>query len=103
MAGFFFVALGRERSYFVLMIYQPGPNILSMMNAEKVLGVECMPCGHRAVFTPRQLIAHSNVAEMEGLERSVRRMRCALCGLKSATGTQMTAAESEGWLAAARR
>ncbi|UOK71744.1 hypothetical protein [Ancylobacter polymorphus] len=85
------------------MIYQPGPNILSMMRDEKVLGVECKPCWHRSVFTARQLIDHSAVGEMEGLERSVRRMRCALCGLKSADGTQLAADAVEGWLAAARR
>lgn len=85
------------------MIYQPGPNILSMMREEKVLGVECKPCGHRAVFTPRQLISHSMVGEMEGLARSVRKMRCAMCGMKSAEGTQLAGDAIEGWMAAARR
>ena len=85
------------------MIYQPGPNILAMRNADKVLGVERASCRHRAVFTARQLIDHSNVGEMAGLDYMARRMRCARCGHNGAVGTQVPLGKEDAWLAEAGR
>jgi len=83
------------------MIYQPGPTILGMRNGGKVLGVECRKCRHRVVFTDRELIEHSNVGEMAGIDYMARRMRCALCGKKSPTWTQIPKTERDLWLAEA--
>ena len=85
------------------MIYQPGPNIYRMMHSNHVLGVECVSCRHRAVFTARQLIDHSNVGEMAGLEQMASRMRCAWCGHKGAVGTQVPLGKEDAWLAEAGR
>lgn len=85
------------------MIYQPGPTIYGLMRADNVLGVECASCRHRAVFTARQLIDHSNVGEMAGLDYMARRMRCAWCGHKGAVGTQVPLGKEGAWLAEAGR
>lgn len=85
------------------MIYQPGTTILGMHNREQVLGVECPSCRHRTVFSARQLIEHSDVGEMAGLDYMARRMRCCLCGTKGASFKQLPEAKAELWLGDAER
>lgn len=85
------------------MIYQPGPNIYSLMRSGQALGAECASCRHRAVFSARQLIEHSTVGEMAGLEQMAGRMRCARCGHKGTVAALIQIDEEDAWLAGAGR